>query len=89
MRATSLTAGPITHEVETVCSSNIAIQHFAQMPGEIDTSNPLARGTARSVHSVNRCHRFGRCVERPRQVSCCRTHPSNRKIASMPSPSEL
>ena len=63
MRATSLTADPMTVKSRR-SGTDIAIQHVAQMQRQIHSSNPLPHGVAHSVHLVDRRHRFGRRSER-------------------------
>jgi hypothetical protein len=42
MRATSVDCRSDNREIETVRGSDIAIQHFTEMQGQIDHANPLA-----------------------------------------------
>ena len=56
---------PDHREIESVDSADIAVQHLAEMKGQVDRGSRFARIAPRSVHPIDCTHRLGRCLERP------------------------
>ena len=63
MRAASLTAGPITGEIEPVDGADIAVEHLAELECQVDRDSRFASLTPRGVQPVDRTHRLCRGVE--------------------------